>query len=122
MRAAGKKTRNDYCAAIRNKPVAALTTDDALGVLGALWQTRLETARRLRGRCERVWDFAKARGHCAGENPFRWRGHFHHLVPPKRSRLTRAHHKAMPFPDVPAFMRRLQTLPGMPAVLGWHFA
>jgi hypothetical protein len=35
-----QKTRHDYCTAIRNKPVAALTTDDALGVLEVLWQTR----------------------------------------------------------------------------------
>src|SRR6516165_7714376 len=28
-----KKTRYDYCAAVRNKPVAALSTDDALAFL-----------------------------------------------------------------------------------------
>jgi integrase len=110
-----KKTRHDYCAAIRSKPVSKLTTEDALHVLKPLWQTRPETARRLRGRCERVWDFAKARGHCVGENPFRWRGHLDHLLP-KRSRLTRAHHKAMPFADVPAFMRQLRAMPGMAAL------
>ena len=76
-----KKTRYDYCAAIRNKPVSKLTTEDALRVLKPLWQTRPETANRLRGRCERVWDFAKARGHCSGENPFRWRGHLDKLLP-----------------------------------------
>jgi integrase len=110
-----QKARYDYCAAIRNKPVAALTTDDALTVLKPLWSTRPETANRLRARCERVWDFTKARGHCAGENPFRWRGHLDHLLP-KRSRLTRAHHKAMPFADVPAFMRQLHAMPGMAAL------
>jgi integrase len=110
-----KKTRHDYCAAVRNKPVAALSTDDALAVLKPLWLTRPETANRLRGRCERVWDFAKARGHCAGENPFRWRGHLDHLLP-KRSRLTRVHHKAMPFAEVPAFLRRLHAMPGMAAL------
>jgi integrase len=115
-----KKTRYDYCATIRNKPVAALTTDDALTVLKPLWSTRPETANRLRGRCERVWDFAKARGHCAGENPFRWRGHLDHLLP-KRSRLTRTHHQAMPFADVPAFMRQLHAMRGM-AALALQFA
>jgi integrase-like protein len=72
----------------RSKPVSKLTTEDALRVLDPLWQTRPETANRLRGRCERVWDFAKARGHCSGENPFRWRGHLDKLLP-KRPRLTR---------------------------------
>ena len=107
-----KKTRYDYCAAIRSKPVSKLTTEDALRVLKPLWQTRPETANRLRGRCERVWDLAKARGHCFGENPFRWRGHLDKLLP-KRAPLTRGHHKAMPFADVPAFIGRLRAMQGV---------
>jgi integrase len=107
-----KKTRYDYCAPIRNKPVSKLTTEDALRVLKPLWQTRPATANRLRGRCERVWDFAKARAHCSGENPFRWRGHLDKLLP-KRSPLTRGHHKAMPFSDVPAFVESLRAMQGV---------
>jgi integrase len=110
--ASTKKTRHDYCAAIRSKPVSKLTTEDALCVLRLLWQTRPETANRLRGRCERVWHFAKARGHCSGENPFRWRGHLDKLLP-KRARLTRGHHKAMPFADVPGFVGSLRAMQGM---------
>ena len=109
-----KKTRYDYCATVRNKPVSKLTTEDALRVLKPLWQTRPETANRLRGRCERVWDLAKARGHCSGENPFHWRGHLDKLLP-KGRRLTRGHHKAMPFADVPAFMARLRAMQGVAA-------
>ena len=109
-----KKTRYDYCITIRNKPVSKLTTEDALRVLKPLWQTRPETANRLRGRCERVWDLAKARGHCSGENPFRWRGHLDKLLP-KRARLTRGHHKAMPFAHIPAFVVNLQAMQGIAA-------
>jgi integrase len=107
-----KKTRYDYCAIIHNKPVSKLTTEDALRVLKPLWQTRPETANRLRGRCERVWDLAKARGHSFGENPFRWRGHLDKLLP-KRARLTRSHYKAMPFGDVPSFVGRLRNMEGV---------
>jgi integrase len=107
-----KKTRYDYCTAIRSKPVSKLTTEDALRVLKPLWQTRPETANRLRGRCERVWDFAKARAHCSGENPFRWRGHLDKLLP-KRALLTRGHYKAMPFAEVPAFVGRLRAMQGV---------
>jgi integrase len=110
----GRRPRLDYCAAIRAKPVAALTTEDALRVLKPVWQARPETANRLRGRCERVWDFAKARGHCSGENPFRWRGHLAALLP-KRSHLSRGHFTAMPFAEVPAFTCRLQTIDSMAA-------
>jgi integrase len=107
-----EKTRYDYCAAIRNKPVSKLTTEDALHVLKPLWQTRPETANRLRGRCERVWDLAKACGHCSGENPFLWRGHLDKLLP-KRARLTRGHHKAMPFADLPVFVGSLRVMQGV---------
>ena len=107
-----KKTRYDYCAAIRNKPVSKLTTEDALRVLKPLWQTRPETANRLRGRGERVWDFAKARAQCSGENPFRWRGHLNAVLPP-RARLTRGHYKAMQFAEVPAFVGRLRAMQGI---------
>ncbi len=116
-----KKTRYDYCAAIRSKPMSKLTTEDALGVLKPLWQTRPETANRVRGRCERVWDFAKARAHCSGENPFRWRGHLDKLLP-KRALLTRGHHKAMPFTDVPAFVGRLRAMQGVAAPRALEFA
>jgi integrase len=107
-----KKTRFDYCKAIRSKPVSKLTTEDALYVLKPLWQRRPETANRLRGRCERVWDFAKARGHSAGENPFRWRGHLDKLLP-RRAKLTRGHHAAMPFADVPGFVHALKAMQGI---------
>src|SRR5258708_6830078 len=107
-----KNTEHDYCGAIRNKPVSGLNTEDALRVLKPLWQAKPETASRLRGRCERAWDYAKARGHCSGENPFRWRGHLDALLP-KRARLTRGHHKAMPFADVSAFIGRLRAMQGM---------
>jgi integrase len=107
-----KKTRYDYCATIRNKPVSKLTIEDALRVLKPLWQTRPETANRLRGRCERVWDLAQVRGHSFGENPFLWRGHLDKLLP-KRARLTRGHYKAMPFGDVPAFVGKLRDMGGV---------
>ena len=107
-----KKTRNDYCATIRYKPVSRLVTEDALRVLKPLWQTRPETANRLRGRCERVWDLAKASGHCSGENPFRWRGHLDKLLP-RRPQLARGHHAAMPFADLPAFVGRLRAMQGI---------
>jgi integrase len=53
----------------------------------------------------------------SGENPARWRGHIDALLP-RRSRLTRGHHKAMPFDDVPAFIGKLRAMGGVaPAAL-----
>ena len=60
-----------------------------------------------RGRIEQVLDAAKAKGHRTGENPARWRGHLDKLLA-KRQRLTRGHHAAMAYADVPALLLRLR--------------
>jgi integrase len=101
-------TLRDYAAPLRRLPVDKITTDDVLSVLKPLWNAKPETASRLRGRIERVLDAAKAKGLRSGENPARWRGHLDQLLP-KRQRLTRGHHAAMPYADVPSFMGDLRS-------------
>ena len=100
-------TLQTYAAPLRTKPIAEIGTDDVLSVLQPIWTTKAETASRVRGRIERVLDAARARGLRTGENPARWRGHLDHLLP-KRQRLVRGHHIALPFPDMPAFGVRLR--------------
>ena len=100
-------TLRDYCAPLRAKPVDEIDTEAVLGVLKPIWQEKPETASRLRGRIEAVLDAAKAQGHRTGENPAAWRGHLSHLLP-KRGKLTRGHHAAMAYGDVPAFIAKLR--------------
>lgn len=99
-------TLTRYAEPIRAKPVDEISTQDVLDVLQPLWQRTPETAERLRGRIENVLDAAKARGHRSGENSARWRGHLDQLLP-KRQRLSRGHHKALPYEALPAFMADL---------------
>ncbi len=88
-------------------PLAAVTTDAVLRCLSALWQDRTETATRIRGRIERIWDAERVRGNVTGENPARWRGHLSALLPkPAQVRKVR-HFRAMPYADLPGFMREL---------------
>ena len=101
-------TLRGYAAPLRRLPAHTITTDDVLSVLKPLWNEKPETARRLRGRIERVLDAAKAQGLRTGENPARWRGHLNQLLP-KRQRLTRANHAAMSYCDLPAFIGGLQS-------------
>ena len=89
-----------YCASIRDKPVDAVTTDDVLAILVPIWSEKNETASRLRGRIERILDYAKARGWREGENPALWRGHMKNLLP-ARQKLQRGHHPAMDYRDLP---------------------
>jgi hypothetical protein len=101
-------TLREYAAPLRRLPVNKITTDDVLSVLRPLWYIKPETASRLRGRIERVLDAAKAQGLRSGENPARWRGHLDRLLP-KRQRLTRGHHAAMAYANVPAFVANLRS-------------
>jgi integrase len=100
-------TLTAYCAPIRSKPVNAIDTEAVLKVLQPIWGKLPETASRLRGRIENVLDAAKAKGYLAGENPARWRGHLKSLLP-TRQKLSRGHHAAIPFDDLPAFIAALR--------------
>jgi len=103
-----------YCLELADKRVDEISTEDVLSVLKPIWSTKPETASRVRGRIEAVLDAAKAAGYRSGENPARWRGHLSLLLP-KRQKLRRGHHPAMPYKDVPAFVARLRAAPGMGA-------
>lgn len=91
---------------IGNMPVGEIETSHVLRILEPIWKTKSETASRIRGRIETVLDSAKARGYRQGENPARWRGHLAQILP-ARTKLSRGHHKAMPYAEIPAFVRAL---------------
>ena len=100
-------------------PVSQITdthgTDLMLKVLPPIWHTKTETASRLRGRIEQILDWAKARGYRSGENPARWKGHLDKLLPAKAKIAPVKHHAALPYPDVPAFIKKLRQQPGVAA-------
>lgn len=103
-----KMTLSDaYCATLRQRQVSAINTEDVLSVLKPVWLDKNETASRLRGRIERVLEFAKVKGWRSGENPAAWRGNLRNLLP-KRQKLQRGHQPAMRYQDVPAFVERLR--------------
>jgi integrase len=98
-----------------NLPVAAIDTPIVLAVLRPIWMAKPESASRLRGRIETVLDAAKAEGLRTGENPARWSGHLENLLPaPKKVRRVE-HHPALPYRDVPGFVRELGTRQGLAA-------
>ncbi len=96
-------------------PVAVVATEHVLAILTPLWQAKAETASRLRGRIEQVLDAERVHGNRSGENPARWRGHLDKLLPARSKVAPVEHHAALPWPDLPAFMRRLGVADGMGA-------
>lgn len=88
--------------AVRDVDTAAVVT-----ALRRTWTTKTETATRVRGRIERIWNAERVAGHAAGENPARWKGHLQALLPPPEKVRKRGHFAAMPYKDVPQFFRSL---------------
>lgn len=92
---------------IGDLPVAEVDTAHVLSILEPIWKAKAETASRVRGRIETVLDSAKERGYRQCENPARWRGHLAQILP-ARTRLSRGHHKAMPYEAIPEFVGTLR--------------
>lgn len=100
---------------LRAKPVDTIDTADVLAVLKPLWLAAPETASRLRGRIEVVLAAATVKGHRTGANPAQWRNHLDRLLP-RQSKLSRGHHGAMPFAEVPTFIAALREVPSISAL------
>ena len=95
-------------------PVAAIDTGLVMKVIEPIWQTKTETASRLRGRIESILDWATVRQLRQGENPARLRGHLDHLLA-KRLASARGHHAALPFAEIGDFMADLRKQEGVAA-------
>jgi integrase len=88
--------------------VGDIETSHVLRVLEPIWDKKAETASRVRGRIEAILDAAKVRGYRTGENPARWRGHLAQILP-ARTKLSRGHHKAAPYDEVPKILKALHS-------------
>lgn len=87
---------------IGDRPIDQIDTPEILRVLGPIWLTKPETARRVRQRIGTVFDWAKASGHRTGDNPIE--GVARGL--PKQTD-TAKHHAALPYVEVPKFIGAL---------------
>lgn len=97
------------------KLVSEVTTDDVLAILKPIWSTKTETATRVRQRLEVVLDAAKVKGQLKSDNPARWKGHLDKLLPKATKVHTVKHFPALPFKQLPAFMKLLAKQTGTAA-------
>lgn len=110
-------TLQRYTTSIWSKPVASVGVQDVLAILQPIWIEKSETASRVRARIEATIDAARVLGLIPQDraNPARWRGHLSHLLP-KRQRLQRGHHAALPYRDIGHFMAQLRERPAIAAL------
>lgn len=96
-------------------PINRIDTPMVISALEKIWTTKTETASRVRGRIERVLDWATVSGLRQGENPARWKGHLDMLLPAKSKVAKVEHHTALPFGEISAFMETLESQSGQAA-------
>ncbi|MGN6260935.1 MAG: tyrosine-type recombinase/integrase [Ralstonia sp.] len=103
-----------------DQDVRDIDTAMIVRVLQPIWMSKRETAFRLRGRLECILDAEKALGHRDGENPARWRGHLDKLLPKQNRRRKIKHHPALPWQEMPEFMKKLREQRGTAARMLGH--
>jgi len=98
---------------IGNMGVAEIDMQDVLRVLEPIWQTKTETASRLRGRIENVLSWATVAGHRKGDNPARWKGNLSEVLP-KPAKVARVTHQpALALADAPEWFADLRARSGI---------
>lgn len=103
----GKPAEINYCKALHKKRLDHITATDIADVLRPLWYDKEETARRLRGRIERILTAAKHDKHRTGDNPATLDG-IKHILGKQRGKKKVQHHAALPYEELPAFMAKLR--------------
>jgi len=100
-------TIDTYCAALKPLPVASIDVGLVHKVLLPIWKTKTETATRLRGRMERILDWASAKGYRSGDNPASLRGSLKSLLPSASKLKNVKHRPALPHIEIADFVSEL---------------
>lgn len=97
-----------HSAPLMNMPVVEIETPDVLAVLKPIWETKNETASRVRGRIENVLGWATVSEYRAGDNPARWKFHLATVLPKPGNVQTVVHFAALEYARMGEFMAKLR--------------
>lgn len=99
-----------YAESLMKLPITKVTKAEILGCLTRddFWNTKNETASRVRQRIEAVMNYAKARDLYVGENPAIWRGNLKELLPAPSKINKPRNHPALPYTQINSFMGELE--------------
>ena len=95
---------------IGDKGLDDIELEDILEILSPIWTTKTETASRLRGRLEWIFAAAITRRLRKTSNPAAWRGLLATVLPKPNKVKQGKHHAALPFREIPSFIKTLQGL------------
>ena len=109
-------TLNTYASPVfGHLPVAEVDTGLGVKCLTPIWESKTETASRVRGRIESVLGWATTSGYRTGENPARWKGHLQNLLATINKSSRTKHHPSLPWQRIGAFMSALRVREGVSA-------
>ncbi len=91
--------------------VGAITKVDIAAVLEPIWIEKNETAKRIRGRIESVFDYAKAMGYFVGDNPAEWKGNLEPIL--GNLKQESRPHSSLPYEQVAEFIQHLRQKKGI---------
>lgn len=100
---------------IGNMNVAKIETDHVLRIIEPIWNTKSETAERVRGRIESILGWATIKTYRSGDNPARWKDHLEHALPKRNKAASVVHHAALPYSQINTFMPELRQQAGLAA-------
>ena len=95
---------------IGSKPISEINLQQIQSVLEPIWETKNETASRLRGRLEAVLAYAKTLGLRSGDNPATWGNNLDKVFssPAKVQKLTSRNMPALPYKEIGNFISQLR--------------
>ena len=85
--------------------VGTITKVDIAAVLEPIWIEKNETAKRIRGRIETIFDYAKAMGYFVGNNPAEWKGNLEPIL--GNLKQESRPHPSLPYEQVAGFIQHL---------------
>ena len=99
-----------------NMLVQDISRDDILRILHPIWETRTETATKVRQRVEKTLDYAKAAGHRTGDNPAAWRGNLELALSAPGKIAPKENYPALQLDDAARWWADLQSRDGIGAM------
>jgi integrase len=109
-------TLNTYASPVfGHLPVAEIDTGLVVKCLAPIWESKTETASRVRGRIESVLGWATTSGYRTGENPARWKGHLENLLATISKSSRTKNHPSLPWPRIGEFILALRAREGVSA-------
>ena len=94
-----------------NLTISTITKVDIAEVLKPIWVEKNETARRIRGRIETIFNYAKAMGYFEGDNPAEWKGNLEPIL--GNLKQESRPHPSLPYEQVAEFIQHLRQKKGI---------